>query len=57
MADLKNVTTQQLIDELIKREGVKNCSVAPEVKYQIINRTTIVDDYGLLGESIRDYLQ
>lgn len=46
MADLKNVTTQQLIDELIKREGVKNCSVAPEVKYQIINRTTIVDDYG-----------
>lgn len=46
MSDLKDVTTKELIDELLTREGVKNFSVAPEVKYQIINRTTIVDDYG-----------
>lgn len=46
MSDLKNFTTQQLIEELITREDVKNFSVAPEVKYQIINRNTIVDDYG-----------
>lgn len=46
MADLENVTTQELIDELIKREGVKNFSIAPEVEYQIINRNTIVDDFG-----------
>lgn len=46
MNHLKSLTTQQLIDELTSREGVKNFSVAPEVKYQIINRNTIVDDYG-----------
>ncbi|WP_434510303.1 BC1881 family protein [Desulfitobacterium sp. AusDCA] len=46
MSDLKSFTTQQLIDELSSREGVKNFSVAPDVKYQIINRSTIVDDYG-----------
>lgn len=46
MSDLKSFTIQQLIDELSSREGVKNFSVAPDVKYQIINRSTIVDDYG-----------
>ncbi|MEA4902553.1 BC1881 family protein [Desulfitobacterium sp.] len=46
MNDLKNFTTQQLIDELVTRAKVKNFSVAPDVKYQIINRCTIVDDYG-----------